>query len=47
MGKATNRPKVKSKKTKVPKLDWGESDKNISTLKRLEKVIDEKILKKK
>ena len=38
-----NRPSIKSKVKKLPlgKLDWSNSDRNTSTLKRISKAIDE------
>jgi len=41
--KRRTKPKVSSKSKKVPVLDWGPGDRNINTLKKIEKAIfDEK-----
>ena len=41
--KKLTKPKVSSKVKKIPKIGWGQSNKNISTLKKLEKIkFDEK-----
>jgi len=39
--KAKNRPKVKSKKKTVGTLGWGEGNKNVTTLRNIEKATDE------
>lgn len=35
--KTRTKPAVKSKVKKIPTLDWGQADRNISTLRKIEK----------